>query len=401
MPFISILVDLTSIPMASEFNSTHSIRCRPLRLWYQLKSTRPRIALCVLLVVGVCWNSVAQDTDPTGYIELEERLRIGDDENDSIIFGSIYDLSVSAFGQIYAADGTSNEIYIFSADGEHIAVIGGEGEAPGEFEWIDGIHVGPGDSVYVLDSYLYRLSVFEPKSHQFAYSFRVESHGLSDPFDLLGIVGDELLIVYSAPMSPDYGSDFEPRATVNLVNRRGTVNETPLVSLPDKKYVGGRRLILLIPFGRRFNYQLAANGMLYSGLNNEIDIQITSTDGRLQGNVRHDHTPVQVTRTDLEEYMSEMSGEARRLIEASDVPSTMPAYSTFLIDDLDRVWVRIIGKGGEPTGEWLVLANEGNLVAKAVMPLNVTLHLIQKGIAYGVGTSAAGHQYVITYEIVE
>lgn len=361
----------------------------------------PRLALCAFLVVGVCWNSVAQETEPIGHIELVEKIRIGYYEDDGIFFGSVWYLAAGASGQIYAADGNSNEIYVFSADGEQVGLIGGEGEAPGEFEWISGLHVGPGDSVYVLDSDLYRLSVFEPNSYLFEYSFRVDSHGLSDPVDLLGIVDDELLVVYSAPMSPDYGPDFEPRATVNLVNRKGTVDETPLVSLPDRKYIVSRQFILRIPFGRIFTYRQAANGMVYSGVNNEIDIEITSTDGKLQGNVRHDHTPVQVTRSDLEEYMSEMSQDAKRLIEASDVPSTMPAYKTFLVDDLDRIWVQILGKAGEPTGEWLVLGSEGNLEAKAVVPVNVTLHVIQKGVAYGLGTSTAGHQYVITYEIVE
>ena len=359
------------------------------------------------IVFGTCMAmhtigpAVAQDATVPARLDLAEIFRIGDDENDPLLFGFVTALDINAAGQVYAVDGSNNSIYVLSDSGELVDEIGREGAGPGEFEDISGLYVGPGDSVYVLDSDLYRLSVFEPDMHRFMYSVRIEADGMRDPVQLLGVVDNEFLIVYSSPMYPGLEATHDRRAVVNLVSRDGIVIGESVVSLPDREYVASQRYILLVPFGRRFEYRLGADGLVYSGLSDRIDIGMTTVGGGTQGSVQYDHPAVPVTREDIDNYVSDMSSDARRLILASDIPAKMPAYQSFSVDDRGRIWIQLIGEGGTSSGKWLLLSKEGEAVARAVLPASVSLHVVREGIAYGNGKSESGAPYVVAYRIDE
>lgn len=360
-----------------------------------------RIAFSTLLATCAIGTTASQDIGALARLDLAEIFRIGDDESGDVVFGFISALDVNAAGQIIAADGMSNSVYIFSGSGDLVDVIGRSGSGPGEFEDISGLYVGPEDSVYVLDSDIYRLSVFEPETYRYAYSFGVERAGVSEPAQLLGVVENRFVVVYRSPMTPDFGGAYDRRAIVNLVSRQGEVIGAPVVSLPDWEYAVSRHHTLLIPFGRRFKYHFCADGLVYSGLNDAIDIRITTIEGDTREVIRFDHPTVPVTRDDVTEYVRDMSPEARRLIMASSLPTTMPAYKTFTVDDQGHIWVQRIGKGGTPSGEWLLLSEEGKAVAKAILPVSESLYVIREGIAYGSGKSDSGAPYIVAYRIDE
>ena len=368
-------------------------------LFHRTVSGAAGIVLSTILAVCVAEASVSQDYGVPAQLELEEIFRIGDDESTEVSFGFVSALDVNSTGQVFVADGMVNSIYIFSDSGVLTDVVGSFGSGPGEFEDISGIHVGPGDSVYVLDSDLYRLSVFEPRMHRLAYSFRVEGVGLSDPAQLLGVVNNGFLVVYRLAMSPDFGNTVDRQATVNFLSRHGTITNGPIVSLPDWEYAVSSRYTLLIPFGRKFKFHLGGDGLIYSGLSDVIAIQMTTVEGRTQGVVQHDHPTVSVTQKDINNYVSDMSPEAKRLIRQSDLPRTMPAYKTFTVDDRERIWIQRFGEGGEPSGEWLLLNKDGNVVGKAALPVSENLYVIRKGIAYGSGKSESGAPYIVAYRI--
>jgi hypothetical protein len=52
-------------------------------------------------------------------------------------------------GRIVVADAGSREIRFYGADGGFLGATGRRGEAPGEFELIDDMGYGPGDSIWV------------------------------------------------------------------------------------------------------------------------------------------------------------------------------------------------------------------------------------------------------------
>jgi hypothetical protein len=64
-------------------------------------------------------------------------------------------------------------IVVFDAEGRHIKTFGREGEGPGELAAVAALFISPGDSLYAIDSGLYRLNVFSPE-FEFVRSARID-----------------------------------------------------------------------------------------------------------------------------------------------------------------------------------------------------------------------------------
>lgn len=362
------------------------------------------IVFGLLITVGCAEKGQTSDT---AQFELTEILRIGDEaQEDTIFFSWITGLDVHADGRIIVAD-RETAVYAFSDAGHLIRVIGGNGKGPGEFESIDGVSVGPGDSLFVLDSDLGRLSAFEPETHQLAYTVPVAGNSRSEPWELLGVTDAGFLIEYSsafwAPGSGEgLGLDEERRAIVNLVNKRGAIVKDSVISLPDHEKIvnasGGGISVASMPFGRTYSYDVGADGLLYSGWSDAIDIAMSTANGSTQGTIRRNHEAVPVTQEDIDVYLADVSDFGKQMIASADLPKTMPAYETFTVDDQGRVWVKGYSTKDAPTTTWSVLSKEGAVVAEAVLPAIVTLKVIKSDRAYGRDSDL---ECIIVYDIGE
>ncbi len=77
--------------------------------------------------------------------------------------------AVDGEGRICLRGYFSTHVHAYGPDGAFLKTLGREGEGPGEFKGINGMFVGPGDSLFVLDHLALRLSVFGP-DREFARS---------------------------------------------------------------------------------------------------------------------------------------------------------------------------------------------------------------------------------------
>ena len=92
---------------------------------------------------------------------LVEELRIGSLDDDCSAFGNAYSLAVDDAGRIYVADAQTNEIRMFSPEGECLRTFGGAGDGPGEFAMLAGIAWREPGHVWGLDALRNRLTVFD------------------------------------------------------------------------------------------------------------------------------------------------------------------------------------------------------------------------------------------------
>ncbi|MCY3599142.1 MAG: 6-bladed beta-propeller [Gemmatimonadetes bacterium] len=92
---------------------------------------------------------------------LVEELRVGSLDDDCSAFGDVYSLAVDDAGRIYAADAQTNEIRMFSREGECLRMFGGAGDGPGEFAMLAGIAWREPGYVWGLDALRNRLTVFD------------------------------------------------------------------------------------------------------------------------------------------------------------------------------------------------------------------------------------------------
>jgi len=94
-------------------------------------------------------------------IQLKELWQVGGDSDaEGEAFGSIYDLTVDADGNVYILDGQAVEVRMFSHDGAYIRTFGREGEGPGEFRYPMGVVMLPDQRMAVYQSSPPRLMAF-------------------------------------------------------------------------------------------------------------------------------------------------------------------------------------------------------------------------------------------------
>ena len=372
------------------------------------------LVLCGILLntTVMLWSSGrahSQPADTPERQELTEVFRVGEEtEENTILFGRILDIAVNSTGQLFVADWTSESVNVFSDAGELVDHIGSRGEGPGEFTRAFGVAIAPGDCVAVFDAQSERLSLFEPISHRFAYSTSIEGDDFKSPAKIIGFTDKGILIQYTASYwAPGSGRglalDADRFAVVNLVNRRGAVLGEPVMSLPSSESIvwtdGSGMSVFPMPFGRENTFRLSASGLLYSGWNETIDIALSTTDGEVQKLIRHQALPV--PNRDIDAYLVGRSRSAKKIIRDTDLHKTMPAYETFVVDDMERVWVKITADRDASTAMWSILNAASAVVAEAVLPSSVDLYAIKAGRAYGSGKAASGDPYVVAYKISE
>ncbi|MFC1574809.1 6-bladed beta-propeller [Gemmatimonadota bacterium] len=108
---------------------------------------------------------------PDCWVSLELVIALGEEDGEGYVgeFGMLRRGSQHYFLRDYV---DPERVKVFSLSGEFIRNLGRSGEGPGEFKGGTGIAISPGDSLFVLDPVLNRLSVFGP-DFEFARSWQV------------------------------------------------------------------------------------------------------------------------------------------------------------------------------------------------------------------------------------
>ncbi len=242
------------------------------RMTDKMKNFRVAALYLLSLTISMGPSETANAQKSIVRFELTEKLRIGHKpfSRDSLLLGSTGRMAIGRTGHIYVADASVPTVYVFSASGDFVASIGRKGEGPGEFIIPSGIFVGDKDSLFVFDFNLRRISVFAPETHRFAYSVSVHGDAKSSPYYLLGVSEKGYLMVYQSSFytagGAALGPDADRFATAKLVNRSGAIAKE-VMTLPDNESLvitnnRGGITVAMLPYGRRYHYQLAANGLL-------------------------------------------------------------------------------------------------------------------------------------------
>ncbi len=338
---------------------------------------------------------------------MSEVFRIGEEASgDAVLFGPILGMAVNSAGHLFVADWNSESVHVFSDAGGLIGLVGSRGEGPGEFERASGLAIGRNDTVFVWDGQNDRLSAFEPDSHSFAYSVTVEANDFSNPNALIGVTDAGFLIRFTPPYwAPGSGTGLSPDAervsVVKLADRNGTIVGEPVATLPASEVIvhtfDDATSVIPLPFGRGNFFRWSTSGRLLFGWNETIAIAIGTTTGQVQDTVENVARAVSVTDRDLNVYLKGRSRQIRQIIRSYDLPKTKPAYDTFVVDDRDRIWIKMAREAKETDATWIVLNAESVVVANAVLPGSIDLRVIRDGRAYGSGMTQSGEPFVAAY----
>ena len=373
---------------------------------------------CVFSVLSLCDTVEAQmNTSPYHFTEI---FRIGDESRgDSIFFRDHEDaqLAVNSSNDLFVGGWDEVPVLSFSDEGKLIGLVGAEGEAPGEFKSSSSVVVGPGDSIYVFDPRLNRLSVFAPQTLRYSHSVHTvdASASISTPRKLLGVVKGGYLFQYRAPYRPP-GSDlggYDPDESrfdfVNLIDRHGRMTGMTIAKLPSGERLvktsqsrGGSSIAVMpLPFGRDPFFVLK-NSNVYAGWNDAIDVAVISEKGEPVRTIRFAHEASPVTRRDIEGIVKDASRRVRRwVLESESIPETKPAYDALVVDDQGHIWIREYPNTDAEFAKWLIVNSNGELIGAMELPENLLLKTIKAGRAYASVYSEIYGPYIVVYSITE
>ena len=385
---------------------------------YSTKLTRCTLIVS-LLVLGACQQqdvsieeSIARATELT----LTEVFRIGDEmAGDTVLFGGGVEVAINSMGQLFVTDRGIAGIRVFSNTGALMQRVGRAGDGPGEFQSTPLVRVGPKDTVYTLDTEATRLTVFAPNNFRPVETIDISG---TETFDakfqtfqfarnLIGVVEDGFLVQYKDAKIPLMSDMDAPEHTVlKLLNRNGDVSADTLVKMPDRDRVyaqtrGQSSMMANIPFGRDAFIALSPDDLLYFGRNEAIEIQVQSIDGTTSRSVRVPHDAVPVTDDERHRWVSAFPAGTQDEMR-SVLPKTRPAYEALLLDDSERIWLRLSAPEGALETRWIVVDLEGRIEAKTKLPPTVWLKAVAGNRAIGTSSEEEeGAPLVVVYEITQ
>ena len=360
-----------------------------------------------VILVGCLLTALAMRNadlpSPSGHvpeIELRELFTIGSETGeDGVIFGNIGGLvAVDDAGRIFIGEKQSPKIQAFTAKGDLINEIGREGEAPGEFRSLGAIHTGPGDTLYTFDPVLRRISAFAPNTLDLAYAFAVSENSTgSYPSEFFGAIDRGFLVVFEEP-----GSDSPRSLDANVVGWAGDVIQDPLMRLPAVEWVflqgPYRAMGTHMPFGRYSFFRLGPADQIYAGSSGSIDVTIVAADGTSRGSITHPLKGAPVTRSDIDEYVKDYEADIARQVRRAMRYKSRPVYSTFIVDDRGRIWIRLTSADKDAdASRWLVLDAESQEVGELTLPSRTSIQAVVGGRAYATVDGIS----LLVYEVSE
>jgi len=339
-------------------------------------------------------------------------------------------------GRILVANAGTSELRIFDRAGTYVRSLGGEGEGPGEFRRIVLMDVAAGDSIFVWDGQLRRVSVFSledgfarsftlspPAGSSFpAYegrfsdgSFLVRVPTLVEPDEIVdGLVRDASAVYLR------YGADGSPLDTLGAF--RGTRSMIKFLTADARDGIA----VITVPFdpatrvaidgtslyegdGSRFEFRRIGRTSLEQAERAGQAPQATAVE-RIEEIVRRAFTPTPLTpelmTRDFEARFSQFADQPdyfeaiREAYGEMPVGETVAAFDRLRVSADGELWARTFPLPGEESHVWSVFSPEGAWLGEVETPASLEVYEVGAGFLLGKQLDELEVEHVVLYEIV-
>jgi hypothetical protein len=319
--------------------------------------------------------------------------------------GSVGEVAFVGDRGLLVSDNQTAELRSFDGDGHVVRTLGKKGDGPGEFRRIAQVSVVEGDTVYVFDYPLFRISVFDPNGAL------VRTIPVPDAFAGPGsmvlkakALGSDRLLVFGNRMDPREAGD--PRGPVRRGVRDGIVailatdteQLAPPIQFPGGLHLSGNGYSVASPFANRPFATVNADRVLF-GSGSTYELAVRDLDLRPVILIRWSGwgrplTPsvAEGLRSPLEESLDSLRSKVppgvdranRRMLddwlEPELMPDSLPALGGAMLDEHGRIWVArfdlardfISAMTGfqqwQQEDVWHVLDAEGHPLARVRLP---------------------------------
>jgi hypothetical protein len=296
-------------------------------------------------------------------------------------------------GSILVGDRGDFALRLFGPAGKPVQSFARKGSGPGEVRYL-GSMLRCGDSVYTYDiEEGHRMSVFTVTG-RYVRTFRFRSpQAAQTPYmTACNDSGDFVHLGWEDRRDMRAGV-FRPIVPVWLSRADSTVGRV-VDSVPGSERWGsvrdGRiRGTRPLPLGKQPVLGIGRS-QVYVGSADRFQIRALGFSGRVAAVLQRPEPPVSVSKSDvrseIEREIANRGEAARPGVERAYaemvLPSTLPAYTSLIVDADDFVWVRPYPRGSAPSLRWSVFDSKGISVAEIDVPTHLEVFEI-------------GHDYVL------
>lgn len=267
-------------------------------------------------------------------------------------------------GRLVVADGGSNRLRFYGADGRFLRSAGGEGGGPGEFQHLRTLRRCHPDSLYAFDLH-WGLELFDTAGR----------HVRTEAMDTDGTVGSPYHLTCSADgafLFSGWGREVAERRT-GFYRTRSPLWLLPsgdtarrLGTWPGAERLGSERGSRPHPFGKRLVFELAPD-RIYLGTGDRYEIRVLDRRGELLRILRRPDVDLSLSDGRIERYRERRLTEApasrrpdlRERLRDENFPETLPAFDRLVLDPAGRLWVRAFRGPRSERSRWSVFDTAG------------------------------------------
>jgi hypothetical protein len=304
-------------------------------------------------------SPLAAQSPPTW--RLIPEATFGASGDSGVEFSDIRGVEVSRNGNVLVLDFKAQNIRVFAPDGKFVKVIGRNGEGPGEFGEPNGFARSPDGTIWVNDPPNHRFSVRRDDGEYIKdvpsalTGFGYIWHGY---FDTAGRMVNQISLPNPKPSAPN-GLDYSNRYHPMLERRSMTSNQadtipelsceapgTPVRNWSGRSAHGG--MVMGVPFQSYPRLARSAQdfGWCAEGARYAIYRLRLGRGDTLQV-IRGNAAAIPVTGTERDSAVASAKSLFVRshfdpgIVSAGDVPPTKPVIIGLILDDQNRLWVRL------------------------------------------------------------
>lgn len=315
-------------------------------------------------------------------------------------------------GRVAVSNARTNELRLYSPQGDFVRAAGGSGEGPGEFGLIAAVHLTRGDTIVAADARYPRLNLFDSDAvFGRAITLSLIEGGVPR---LRGLVQDTLGVYRATFYGRSGGASGAVRDTFLLAVRPFDGDSTQVLGrfLAEERFSqimpNGAVAGWDLPFGRDL-YTAIASDVIWVGQSDDYEIRGFGPEGALKTLVRLDRpvTPVddELRNRHFEHQLAgaEDADQRRIYLEVQEIiefPPTLPAYSSLKVDARGNLWVeeyQLPWVGAAPL--WRVFDSAGRTKAVVRMPRGLTVHEIGDEYVMGMWRDDLGVEYIRFYSL--
>jgi len=341
----------------------------------------------------------------------EPRVQIGTlDGPEALQLFEVRFSTVLSDGRIVIANGGTSELRFFGRDGTFERAVGGEGQGPGEFEFLSSLYSRlPGDTLRLFDGATRRITEFDGTG-ALVRSVRVDPPGGGDLGAIFGGTFTDGRMVVSTVSLPSIGemSDgdmIRGERTYWAIDGEGEAQEITHLLEPERQVRIGDGSVGIVTAPFRFSEQAAPHDDLAVSATDRHEVRWYAPEGPLRRVARWSGATRELTPERYEEWLAGLDlpedrvAGLRRQHEGLPMPQSLPTATRLLIDPDGNAWLEEYRLTPSEPAMWTVIAADGTWLGEVEMPSGLRPHEIGRDYVIGLWQVELDVQYVRLYDL--